>query len=292
VTFAPGETALLITVPIIGNRIAKEDLSFAIKLRPAGTLIGDHSADVNIIDPNGPITALTMNSRPGDYIGEGKSWLRTTGDSVFSVARTYDNGVNFSANPSGDWNVVMAAADKKELTSGVYGNAQRWPFQSAGHPGLSVYGNGRGCNTLTGRFVINAAEYEADRRVKVFSADFEQHCETIGPALFGSVRINAILHQASVTNATISGSTARFVVTLNPPGTKDEWVTFGTVTGTAEDGVDFTAVTRRLKFEPGQTRKVVSVPLLAGARAGKTFFGRISSYRTPVWIGGGSATIQ
>lgn len=74
--------------------------------------------------------------------------------------------------------------------SAAYENATRYPFQSPTLPGLDVSGDGRGCNTLTGRFDILEISY-ASGQISSFAADFEQHCEGGTPALFGSVRYNA-----------------------------------------------------------------------------------------------------
>jgi hypothetical protein len=104
--------------------------------------------------------------------------------------------------------------------------------------------------------------------------------------------VNTILHQASLTNAVIVDTAAVFTVTLNPPGTASETVQFSTFDGTALAGVDYRAVSKDITFAPGETRKIVRVPLLGGAQAGKQFFGGLSSTRTPLWIRVGSATIE
>jgi hypothetical protein len=64
-----------------------------------------------------------------------------------------------------------------------------WPFQSPGSPGLSIFGDGRGCNTLTGRFDVRAIEVAPTGELILFEADFEQHCESNPAALFGRIRI-------------------------------------------------------------------------------------------------------
>ena len=74
---------------------------------------------------------------------------------------------------------------------GVYENAARFPFQDPSQPGLSVSGDGRGCNTLTGRFEVNQVVYGANNEIDAFWATFEQHCEGAAPALRGEIRFNA-----------------------------------------------------------------------------------------------------
>ena len=79
------------------------------------------------------------------------------------------------------------------LLPGAYETAARSPFQLPSQPGLSIYGDGRGCNTLTGRFDVLEADYAPGGEVVKFAANFEQHCEGGTPALYGEVRFNSDL---------------------------------------------------------------------------------------------------
>jgi hypothetical protein len=56
---------------------------------------------------------------------------------------------------------------------------------------MDIYGAGRGCNQLTGRFEVLEYVVSSDGKVEHLAVDFEQHCEGGSPALFGSVRINS-----------------------------------------------------------------------------------------------------
>ena len=58
-------------------------------------------------------------------------------------------------------------------------------------PGLDVSGQGRGCNTSSGSFVVREAGYGPSGEVVAFAADFEQHCEGFAAALLGSIRFNS-----------------------------------------------------------------------------------------------------
>ncbi len=139
-------------------------------------------------------TLLFLSSQAGDYIGQGAGRLITSADGTFTASRNFDNGVNvdFDGSAPGDfWSADLAAPMNAALVPGAYEGATRWPFQAAGAPGLSVYGDGRGCNVLSGRFVVLEATYDANGKVQSFAADFEQHCENAVPALFGSVRYHA-----------------------------------------------------------------------------------------------------
>jgi uncharacterized delta-60 repeat protein len=139
-------------------------------------------------------TSLYFNSQPGDFIGQGQThtWTPTTG--TFGVSRNYDNGVSFSYQdhtPSVWWYLDFAAPNHATITPGVYANATRFPFQGPTEPGLAVYGEGRGSNTLTGNFTVTQAVYDSAGNVQAFDATFEQHSEGAPPALFGEIKYNA-----------------------------------------------------------------------------------------------------
>lgn len=148
---------------------------------------------------------LYMNSEPGDYIGQGEIREFGSEDGTFSASVNFDNGVSINFSGDEHWNVDFAAPQAVPLEPGAYEGATRFPFQSPTAPGLSVSGDGRGCNTLTGRFVVLEVEY-ADDTVVSFAADFEQHCEGADPALFGSVRYNSTLGFEPQVSVTVNGS--------------------------------------------------------------------------------------
>jgi hypothetical protein len=113
-------------------------------------------------------TVLQMTSEPGDYIGQGNTYTISTETHTFNANRNYDNGVSFYLTAAGAdfWHVDFAAPDEAELTAGSYPGATRWPFQAAGVPGLSVSGEGRGCNQLVGSFEVRDVVYAEDGRVE------------------------------------------------------------------------------------------------------------------------------
>jgi len=134
-----------------------------------------------------------MNSEPGDYIGQGMEQLYTSADSSFS-ASLQPGGSYFHASVIQGpythwWYIDIAAPAGQPLQIGSYTGAERYPFESPAEPGLSVYGDGRGCNTLTGQFDVNDVEFAPTGELLVFDATFEQHCEGATAALFGRIRI-------------------------------------------------------------------------------------------------------
>lgn len=167
-------------------------------------------------------TSVLLNSEAGDYIGQGVGRTLTTEDGVFTPTRNFANGVSISfygTQLGSFWLLNFAAPEGAELGVGIYEGARRFPFQPAASPGLDVIGEGRGCNTLTGRFEVLEASFGTDGSVERFAADFEQHCEGASAALFGSVRFNSTIgaqNRCTSRTYTISGlRTAVGLLTTN-----------------------------------------------------------------------------
>ena len=169
-------------------------------------------------------TRLKMTSEPGDFVGAGQRYTFTPADGPFSVTRNFANGVSVFFNTptfSHFWSLDFAAPDNQFLTVGSYAGAVRYPFQPAETSGLSVFGDGRGCNTLTGSFQVLEVSYGPGDDIASFRATFEQHCEGATPALRGEIRINAnvpieVTAPAQVT--TNVGQNINFTVTASDVG--------------------------------------------------------------------------
>ena len=140
-----------------------------------------------------PLSAsLSFVSDPGDYIGGGQSRLFTLDDASIT-SRYSENGGHFGLAvfpfAGGFWFLDLAAPAGSQLVPGAYEGAIRYPFQGPSLPGLSLSGDGRGCNTLTGRFDVLDAAFGANGYIERLHARFEQHCEGAGAALFGEVNV-------------------------------------------------------------------------------------------------------
>lgn len=140
------------------------------------------------------VTSLTLASDQGDYIGGGQALSYAAADGTFTALVNTSNGISISFRTPGFehfWDLDFAAPAGALLRPGTYVNATRYPFQAAGAPGLSVTGDGRGCNMLTGSFTVSQVVYGPGNTVAAFDATFEQHCEGLAPALRGQIRYNA-----------------------------------------------------------------------------------------------------
>lgn len=127
----------------------------------------------------GPGTSVTFSGSGGDYITQDQPWSYDPSNAVISATVSPDgNYVSVDINGGTFWHLDFAAPQGQALTAGtVYDNATRYPFQSPTAPGLSLYGDGRGCNTSTGSFTVKSATFGPHGWIQSFDATFVQHCE-------------------------------------------------------------------------------------------------------------------
>jgi hypothetical protein len=137
----------------------------------------------------GGTTGLTMQSDAGDWVGHGQSYsYGPTSSYGISGSRS---GVHVSVDGvNGDWwylDFVPSSGDI--LAPGTYDGATRYPFNGTG-AGMSIDGNGAGCNELDGSFTVNELTF-SDGAVRTMSLAFVQHCEHATPALHGTISFRA-----------------------------------------------------------------------------------------------------
>jgi hypothetical protein len=133
-----------------------------------------------------PVTYLHSVSSPGDYIGQGKTYSYDAGG--ITAQRDY-RGFNISA---GGFTFHFGGPGNSFLQSREYLDAKRHPF-SEGSPGIEVSGNGRGCNTIVGKFVVWEYATKGNEVVRL-AIDFTQSCEAKGAPFYGRIRINSTFH--------------------------------------------------------------------------------------------------
>jgi hypothetical protein len=134
-------------------------------------------------------TYFSYASQPGDYIGQGQT-ATLTAPTALGIGGTAGS-VSFSADTGSQWwDVTLAAPRGEQLTTGVYENAARAPFNGA-QPGLSVTSTGRGCNTTKGRFTVYAISADTSGQITSLDAEFTQFCDGGAGALTGTVKYAA-----------------------------------------------------------------------------------------------------
>ena len=129
----------------------------------------------------GPGTQVTFTGTGGDYVTGDQSYEYDPSNAAISASASADDSyVSVDINPGGGtfWHFDFAAPQGQQLTAGTaYDNVARYPFQSPAQPGFSFYGDGRGCNTVTGSFTVNSAVFGPHGWIQSFDATFTQHCE-------------------------------------------------------------------------------------------------------------------
>src|SRR5262249_29474029 len=140
---------------------------------------------------------LTLQSQPGDFIGQGGTFdltypaaeisaqIRRTvaggqpGELLFGVGHVHPSPNTFST--------LFFGTDQLGIPfqAGTYGlpgnSAQRADFAQPGHAGLDVSFQNRGSNTLTGNFTVNSVSFFRDvndvLQIGSLDVNFEQHSE-------------------------------------------------------------------------------------------------------------------
>jgi hypothetical protein len=147
-------------------------------------------------DSTGPATTALFyyKSSPGEYVGAGESERLVFGVGQWQALPNPTGVVEHvrivvGGLPGAEtWDLDFAAPPGQALTVGTYESAMRYLFAGP-QPGLSVNGHARGCNTLTGRFVVHEISLGPGPVVERFRATFEQHCEGAPPLLSGSISL-------------------------------------------------------------------------------------------------------
>lgn len=130
---------------------------------------------------------LYLDGDPSDWIHPGTETI-VDGMWVGTASET-DVVIQFTPPDIADgfWRATFSTSKVgAPLAVGVYESAERNPFETDGHPGLDVSGDGRGCNMLTGRFEILEVQTNGTELVSLL-ATFEQHCEGVAAVLRGCV---------------------------------------------------------------------------------------------------------
>jgi hypothetical protein len=151
------------------------------------------------LDASTAITAVVLDGEAGDWVSQGHMWTYVDPSKIFVMDETTPGRLSLSVQASTFWWLDVRAPEGSTLVPGTYENAERASFASPGHPGLDVYGDGRGCNTVTGRFTVHEATWGPDGKPTVFAATLEQHCDGGTPALFVEIRIGSTRPLAALT---------------------------------------------------------------------------------------------
>jgi hypothetical protein len=195
---------------ITGVPIVSSTHFFAVRVTDEANRTDDKILELRVQTPTGQagIRQLTFAGDPNEWVTRGYNYYygdKSVGWSAYASDNTGEglvDEVRIVVPGDGefwflDFSVARIAG---EIVPGMYSNAQRAPFAEPGHPGIDITGQGRGCNTDTGSFVILDAKFDyagPNPRVVSFAAQFEQHCEGGPAALTGTVYYGVIPPQST-----------------------------------------------------------------------------------------------
>jgi hypothetical protein len=163
-------------------------------MRKAAALLAALAMGLALAHPVAAATEgfLFLDGQPGDWVGGGVQQTFTT-DTADFITFNNSNATHVSFQvltfAGGWWFLEFAAPVGEPLVAGAYEGAARAAFRAPSQPGIDISGEGRGCNTITGRFVVHEIVFGPAGYVERFHVTFEQHCEGGDPALLGEFRV-------------------------------------------------------------------------------------------------------
>ena len=156
-----------------------------VKSQPHPKKLVPQLPEIQILSANG---YARFFSEQGDYIGQGAEYKFSDENGIFSVKGDH-NSISIDFEGDDHWSFEFSAPRGKTLEIGRYSSAQRAAFHNPVKPGIEVSGAGRGCNEISGNFVIQDISFTTSNTLERFVAEFEQHCEKEGPMLKGEINI-------------------------------------------------------------------------------------------------------
>jgi hypothetical protein len=181
-----------------------------------GDIDGDGAGDV--CDQVQGLTKVTMSSGKDDFVGGGRSYKFTMLNGGVYTSKSWNkNDTGYVGIIAGPYTFDFSGIGIRPLKVGPYPNATRYPFNDLTKPGLSISGDGRGCNELTGSFRIYELERDITGVVTHFSASFIQYCDGGTTPLTGRINFNSELPKAGVK----AGSAVAYVGDVDGDGTGD-----------------------------------------------------------------------
>jgi len=143
--------------------------------------------------------AMYITSDWGDYIGAGYTFWVGGGTLPADAPADLKGNVTVTMSETAglfklavagtaNWTAEFKAMDGlARLQPGYYGIVQRYPFHNPTRGGMSFSMDSRGCNRLSGWFMVDSVEYQ-DGRLASIDMRFAQYCESGLSALRGRIR--------------------------------------------------------------------------------------------------------
>ena len=249
-TFSPGQTTKIIRVPVLVDSTQESSETFTVELStPMGTTLADSTG----------LGTITADPMPGLSIGDAEP-VAEGNDAVFTVSLS---------PPSSQ--VVTVEYRTVDGTAGA----------------------GSDYSTTSGTLRFDPLETTKTIQVPVLtdslsepSEDFEVELRNPSRATLDDARGVGTIAADPMPGLTIDdaapvaeGNDAVFTVTLHPQSSQVVTVEYTTEDGTADAGDDYTTIAETLTFSPGQTTKIIRVPVLVDStqESSETFTVKLST---------------
>lgn len=258
ITFAPGETAKTLAVPVIGDSAPEGDETFVVDLSsPVGALLADAQGVATIVDDEDApaISVSDVNIVEGAGTGTFKLTLSAPATQTVTVKASTANG---TATAGSDYTALPGAT------------VSFLPGETTKTLGVSVLDDTAVEGNET--FVVNLSTPTGGAVL----AD----AQGLATILDDEGAPNLSISDASaVEGATGTTATAAFKVSLSSAATQPITVTAATANDTAKAGSDYTAVSTTLTFAPGDISKTLNVSIVgdSSAEGNETLFVNLSS---------------
>ncbi len=243
ITFAPGQTSKIITVPVNGDLLNEINETFTINLSNPSKATITRAQGIGTIIDNDAIPSFAINDVT---ISEGNSGTK---NAIFTV--------NLSA-ASGKTTTVNFATANGTATAGSDYTARS---------GTLTFAPGETTKTIAVPIIGDTVvESNETFTLNLSGATNATISDSQGVATITNDDLTPGLPQLSINDVTKiegdSGTTnATFTVKLSAASTQTITVNLATANGTATAGSDYTATSGTLTFAPGQTSKTVNVAI-------------------------------
>jgi hypothetical protein len=122
---------------------------------------------------------LYLESRFGDYIGGARTYVYTQANAIFRL-NTISNYLRVDMTGDEEWTgEFKGLLSMSQLAPGYYAGLRAYPFNNPVFGGMNWSGEGRGCSTLDGWFVIDSISFSGGV-LSAIDLRFEQYCGGTG----------------------------------------------------------------------------------------------------------------
>ena len=282
VTFQPGQTKKIVSIPILGDTLDENNEQFQVKLSGAENgKFSDNTAVGRIIDNDETLPQKT----PQISIGDGEIVEGDRGEKKMTFQVKLSNPSNKTVTVN--YTTVDGSAKSGKDFQQKSGVVTFRPGETKKTVNISVLGD-----ALSENLELFQVKLSSAQNGKI-SAQTDQYATAI-------IQDNDKLPQISISDAKITeGNTEKkemeFEVKLDKSSTQTVKVNYETVEGSAKSGKDFQKKRGVVIFKPGETKKTVNVPILGNTdnEANEKFAVTLSSPKNAKLSDGkGVGTIQ